>query len=184
MNKISPSRMTLIKLGTALILMSIILLVLFFVNGQIVFTEDTPYPYQVHAIRCESRQAEYSYIVYDESIAHDTIIDIIYSNDKISNIATKQILYYPTLESVKYNEAKNHASINKFFNRYGLRADSLDTAYSMQDDRLIITSYMDDSDINEIDMYFFELNEPIESDMPAERLKQTFENIGFYCEVQ
>ena len=146
-------------IGIILILVSIVSILCFAMNGQTTYSDQQVSTTTTKSMTCSTSIANYPIFKYDGSTRKSMeIVTIFDSNDKLNKISLVYELYYPDNDKIEQSEAENHAAMNIDFGQNGLEADSLNATYSKLKDRFKISLTADANEISPTTAKYFLLD--------------------------
>ncbi|MBR2795886.1 hypothetical protein IKE13_02460 [Candidatus Saccharibacteria bacterium] len=169
----------LITTGIIAIVLVIILLIFFLLQGQTKISGKYPDDYISEALVCSQSDLTYPFYEYNNSTSQETKIISIFENDKIANISLVQTLFYNDYDSAFQSEARNHASMNYSFDDLG--PDALNARYSIDNEKMQMTLYAESKNLDYRTYKYFLLNVAPNS---LQDLMNHYEKRGFTCNKQ
>lgn len=146
--KKNNSKVWLAITGCILIILAVVLIIGFLLQGQTTISGEHQEIEQSPTLTCKANDYEYPFFTYDSSDKKTIEINLIFENNRIRTAALKYTLYYSDPNIVQQSEAVNHADMNISFTQNGLESEALGVSYSKQTDKLIMTLYANGSDLN------------------------------------
>lgn len=182
--KVRISTGGLMLIGLLLIVVSVVSLVWFLIQGQTTVTGGWPEVETTQSLVCENDNKTYPFFEYDESIKKNIKINAIFNDDKLSSIALRYILYYDTKTKITDSENINHTAMSQSFAESGLEFDALGSDYSKGSDLLQFGLYANAEKINNISAKYFMLSELDRAgEYTQSMVKRDYQNKGFKCVV-
>lgn len=147
-------------------------------NGKTKSYGNHPDNLQLETIRCVSDDYNYPFFTYDNTIRHDTEINVVFNNEAISSISLVYKLYYENINFAQTSNAFNHAAMNKEFSKEGLQADALNANYNVSDDVMRMSIYANKNTYNDQSKKYFLINGD-----PKDKTEyiDNYTQIGFTC---
>lgn len=181
MNKIlSTKPNNLVIIGILLLMVSVILFGMFFLRGKKTVSSSFSETHTDSALICSRTNLNYEFLEYNNSLKEETNIYLIFNqNNQARTISLKETLYYNSYDNIKHSEAWNHGAMNTSFAKSGLGADALGAAYSMQDDKLIISLYTNTEGLKLSALKYFLIND--HADFSKDALENHYTELGFTC---
>ena len=168
--------------GLALIVVAIVLLILFFVNGQTSVTGEYPDPETTISTTCTSGTINYPFFSLNEAVKKELNIKIVSSGDKISTVSLAYRLYYNSEEAIINSRDVNHFAVNKAFEMVNMEADSLGATYSKLTDNFRFNLFAQAVKLNDTTKKFFLLDDVEDKDgFSYEEAKKAYIKLGFEC---
>lgn len=147
-----------------------------------------PEPESTKSLSCTSKDYDYKFFTVDGSKKKETTMRATFNGEKLNVISFIYELYYNSKEEIVHSEAYNHAAMNISFSKSGLQPDAFGAIYkqlvSDPENMLLSTSMTAYSDqIGDSGAKYF-LLEDLEGDYTLDKVRQTYRNAGFTCEVK
>ena len=168
-------------IGIVLIVASVILLIGFGLKGQIKVSGNYPDDIKSISLRCVSSTTIYPFFAYDNAASRNTSVNILFADNKLSTISLTSELNYSDGTSINASYSHNHAAMNKAFAEDGLPADSFSARYTKSENKMIMSLYAKNSDLNFNSMKFFLAN-GIDQNSDIEQFEGIYKKQGFTCE--
>lgn len=171
------------SLGLCLLIIAVILIVIFFLNGSTTIYNDGGEIATTESITCESSEVSYPFFAFDNSDRKQLKINVLLSNNKIDQLSLIYRLYYNSSSDINTSETLNHANMNKHFGISGLTADALGAKYSKLDDSLQLTLNSKAKEINEISAKYYLLDEAANY-YNKETITKNYNSKGLDCTIR
>lgn len=147
-----------------------------------------PDPESTKSLSCTSKDFDYKFFTVDGSKKKETTMRATFSGEKLNVISFIYDLYYNSKEEIINSEAYNHAAMNISFSKSGLQPDAFGAIYkqlvSDTENMLLSTSMTAYADqIGDSGAKYF-LLEDLEGNFTLDKVRQTYRNAGFTCEVK
>lgn len=147
-----------------------------------------PDPETTKSLSCTSKDFDYKFFTVDGSKKKETTMRATFNDDKLHVISFIYDLYYNSKEEIVHSEAYNHAAMNISFSKSGLQPDAFGAIYkqlvSDTENMLLSTSMTAYADqIGDSGAKYF-LLEDLEGNFTLDKVRQTYRNAGFTCEVK
>ncbi len=147
-----------------------------------------PDPETTKSLSCTSKDYEYKFFTVDGSKKKETTMRETFNDDNLHVISFIYDLYYNSKEEIVHSEAYNHAAMNISFSKSGLQPDAFSAIYkqlvSDAENMLLSTSMTAYADqIGDSGAKYF-LLEDLEGNFTLDKVRQTYRNAGFTCEVK
>lgn len=171
-----------VSIGITLILLAIVLIIWFFLQGETKTTGEYPGAITSSSVTCESSEATYPFFTLDESTSKNTSVTVLFSDDSMKSISLIETLYYPDLESSTKSEAHNHAAMNTSFGAAGLGVDAFAANYSTMKDKMVMTLYAEAAEFNEVAAKYFLAN-GLNKKSTIDDFAEKYAEQGFDCVI-
>ena len=178
----SKSKKTwLITAGILLILISVISIILFLLNGQTVVTGQNGGITRSTSLTCEGDNIPYHFLSYDNAKSKNAKITASFNDDKLNAISFAYTLYYDDLKTIENSKTINSAELNIFYGKDGLPANSFSKSLYSDDEKVVISLYANASDFdNKASRYF--IADGLDKNSNANAFLQTYKSQGVKCE--
>ena len=173
------SKTALPTVGILLVIVATVLIIIFFLIGQIVVSGDFPTPIATESITCESNSLAYPFFTYDNSSSGSTKINAIFQNDKLSSISLIYTLTYPDNSTAEKSRTENHAAMNISFQENQLPADALGATYSVNKNTFQLSLYVASNEFTSKSQKYFLLDNLNINNRKT--IKTIYEQKGFKC---
>lgn len=168
--------------GLALIVVAIVLLILFFVNGQTSVTGKFPDPETIVSTTCTSETISYPFFSLNDATKRDLNIKVVSSEEKIDTISLAYRLYYDSEAAITNSRDVNHFAMNKAFEAADMEADSLGATYSRLSDNFRFNLFTKAAKLDDRTKKFFLLDDVDSEDgFEYEEVQRAYEKLGFKC---
>ena len=168
--------------GLALVVIAVVLLILFFINGETSISGKFPDPDDMISTTCRSGTIAYPYFKIDGSDRKELDIKIVSDNEKVDTISLVYRLYYSSEAAIIESRDVNHFAMNKAFEVVDMEADSLGATYSKLTDNFRFNLFAKAIKINDITKKFFLLDDVgREGGLDYEEVRKTYIEQGFEC---
>ena len=168
--------------GLALLVVAIVLLILFFINGKTDVGGGFPDPEKTISTTCTSERINYPYFSMDGSEKKELNIKIISADDKIDTISLVYRLYYNSEAAITESRDVNHFAMNKAFEAVDMEPDSLGATYSRLSDNFRFNLFAKAVKLDDKTKKFFMLdNLESEDGFSYREVQKIYIEQGFEC---
>lgn len=174
----ASQRFVLIVAGIGLIILAVILLILFLLQGDTKYSEGEGSASVTASITCTDQDAVYPFRTAPGGGVMK--IHAIIDDDKMKTVSLVYRLYYDDHSVIEGQTTRLNADMNRAFHESGLGADALNVTYSSFDDSVQMTLYAHDEDINNNTAKFF-LLEDASGDYKKDEIMRIYDEKGFDC---
>lgn len=175
----------LVLTGLALIMVAIVAIILFFLNGQTVITGEFEGRKISETLTCESNNVAYPIFAFNEADDKLLKINTVFEDESLSAISLMYKLDYSDQDTLSFSEARNRAAMNESFRNDGMKPDSLDAKYGIMSDGMQFSIYAKSSDINEKTLKYFMLDSTIKTNqLSKEKLAKLYSNAELNCMIK
>lgn len=180
--QIFSTKVTFILLSTALIMISTILIVLFFLKGSKKVIGDFTDPVSSEALKCVAANFDYPFFhVNQPTQKNKTIINVIFDKDKIEQMSLIRTNTYNDYATASSAYTVIHANMNKSFSDNWLGPDALSADYSILNDNTVQMSlFAAKNELNTNSAKYF-LIENFSSNRNKDNLIEYYTKKGFSC---
>lgn len=170
-------------IGLALITISMILFLLFFLKGQTKVSGAFPADVLSEALQCTSDKSIYPYFETGEELGIKNTVNAIFSNNRMSSISL--ISYYSYNDKDKANASYNtsHAKLNTAFNSAGFEADAFNASFANLGTDVKMSLYATYGDLSPKAGTFFMLQDYDMREISIDTLSKAYEQNGFTCKT-
>lgn len=169
-------------IGISLVLVAIVLMIYFFLQGETKVTGGWPEPEKSESLSCEVEGLTYPLFKYDNSSKKTTKVTAIFNDDRLEKMSLVHQQYYNNSSEIEQSEAENHAAMNLRMQDEGLGPDALGMHFARLSDSLKMSLYADASEINGSTVKYFELEGVSKYD--EDTIRTAYEQKGFGCVVK
>ena len=169
-------------LGAALVVISLVSILLFLMNGNKTIISDAGDMAVVDSMSCENQEILYPFFKYDHANTKSIKINMIFSDKKLDKITLTSRLYYNSEERIKQSSDENHAAMNLSFNANGMGADSFNALFSNLKDAMQMTLYAHAKDLKTTNDKFFLIESA--GGYTMELLEENYNRQGFNCVIK
>lgn len=172
-------------IGILLIVASVVLIIWFFLKGEVTVTGSYPKPETSDSITCIGADIPYPYFRTDG--VSKTIINVtgVFEDDKLSTISLIYSIYYSNPNDVNRNIAVNQANINLATQADGLGSNIFNIHFSEFSDHIDARFYAEAKDITARSSKYLMLNSALEHDTYSKSLvEKIYTKQGLDCIVK
>ncbi|MBQ9180780.1 hypothetical protein IJ135_01645 [Candidatus Saccharibacteria bacterium] len=169
--------------GLLLMVGAVVLILIFFMQGETTVSGDFPEPQSSESIACEATNVAYPFFKEDEATSKTLKINMMMSRDKLSSISLNYTLNYATEKEASSSEAVNHAALNLSTQGEGLGADIFGAHYSVGTSSLKFGLYAHADDITEKSAKYLMLEDYPSTGYTKNYLTQNYAAKGLKCVV-
>lgn len=169
--------------GIILIIVSIISLVLFFLEGETAIDNGSEDIVKSESLSCINEGTSYPFFTYDETVQKNAKVNAIFQGDKLDSLSLIYVLSYDDTKKVNSSININQTTMNKLFVEDGLAFDSLGLYFSKTSNNGVQFGLFTRADeINDISAKYFLLDTD-EKRLAREELMQNYISKGFNCVI-
>ena len=175
-------------IGALLVITAVVTVCILKMMGSTTTSGGFPDPEKTKSLTCTSKDFVYKFFDYDGSKKKEAIFRATFANNKLHAISFIYDLYYNTKEEIIHSEAYNHAAMNISFSKTGLGPDSFGAVYKQlvsDPENMLLSTTMTtySANLGDNGSKYFLLDE-LDGDYTLEKVRQTYRNEGFTCEVK
>ena len=168
--------------GLGLVVVAVVLLIIFFINGKTDVDGGFPDPETTISTTCTSGVINYPFFSMNEAAKKEMDIKVISNDNVVDTVSLSYRLYYDSEAAIINSRDVNHFAVNKAFEAVDMEADSLGATYSKLVDNFRFNLFAKAVKINDITKKFFLLDDIEYKDgLNYDEVKRAYEKIGFEC---
>ena len=171
---------TFILAGMGLIIVAVILIVVFLLNGSMTIDNAPGDATVTKSLSCESTQVPYPMIGHDDAEKRFLKINVIFKDQKVDKISLIYKMFYDDADKINASKSLNHADLNINFGSDSLSADSFGAVYSSLKDAMQISLHAEARDVNEVSAKYFLLDDAARL-YDRDKLAKLYNSKGFDC---
>lgn len=169
-------------IGIFLILVALVLIVVFLMEGETIVTGGFPDQESAVSTTCASTSIEYPIFTLNDAARKKLEIKVVANGDKVSTIGLVNQLYYSSEEAIRNSEAVNHFAMNKSFEDDGMKPDDLGATYMKLSDNLKMSLFAQGVDLDQTSLKYFLLNDvEMKDELKYGAVKKAYQSLGFSC---
>lgn len=173
-------RVWLVIIGIFLVLVSIVSIVLFLLNGQTTITSQNGGVIRTESLVCEGDNVPYRFLSYDNSNVKRAKITASFNDDKLDAISFSYSLYYSDLKLIETSKTINSAELNVFYGKDGLPANSFSKSLYSDSEKVMISLYADTNDFNDKTSKYF-MADGLGKNSSFDSFVKVYTSQGFNC---
>ena len=164
-----------------ILIAAIIILIVFLLSGKTTTTGNFPGNITEKSLSCSNNKMKYPFFSYDEATKRTTVINLVFSNDKLKAMHLIHNLYYNDTTAIKDSEAHNHAAMNNNFAKDGLGPDALNIIYSRLEDKMQTSLYIEIDDFDDVSLKYFLIDASKVEGQTLSEYEKEYISLGFTC---
>ena len=170
-----------ILLGSGLLSVSALLLLVFFLNGNVTFERNNSKIEKTTTLECKAEGFWYPLFVYDNSSHRSIDLNLVFNGDGISTMSILYALEYDNKNQAIKSEAENHAKMNAHYSDDGLNPDAFSSLYTIIDNNFTFSIYADEGNINRVAYKYFLLSDYDGALGDMEKINNYYTDKGLNC---
>lgn len=181
-NNKSKNRWIFFLVGILCIVVAIVLLILYFMQGKITITDHGGEIETTESITCISNKVAYPYFKEDDAKKKDLKINAIFNDSKLDTITLTYQLDYDDEVQAEQASAEHHAELNKKFYEDSMNADALGTHFSVIKGTMQLSLRAESKEITGVTSKYF-LIDNTSGNHKKDSLVKIFSNKGLNCTI-
>ncbi|MBR2795855.1 hypothetical protein IKE13_02300 [Candidatus Saccharibacteria bacterium] len=171
-----------ILIGMIFIMVAVVLIVLFFLQGNEKIVSKGDDVEAAESITCSNDDYFYPFFRYNNSREGSVKISVVFNDGKLDSVNLVARLYYDGAEIIEKSRVENHIAMNNNFYENSMDADSLGAHFSALDDSMQMTLYAKAKQLNGVNAKYFLIDSA--GGYTKEMLVDNYNKQGLNCVIR